>query len=298
MSNRLATRIGLPSAEERPADAFDVGRFHEPAVGALARTKGSLFLLAQLTGGSASARDRPRARRSTRSGATTTTTCRPACSCRSPRRWPAPTGASTTSAARLGHPAPLRRERGGGRHPQPRGARRQARRRPARSIVRDGRMYEVPPPPAVTEEDPRVRRRRVAATLGEALEVEPYTWHGRARARRSDRAGEPPLRPHRRRRRARSARRPRCGRPRRSSTSSTSSPSAAASGSDGILAIEVAGLADHRDHPPPRAGPAGRAVRRPARPEPGAAGRRDRPRPASRRRRGGGREVGRWAAAS
>ena len=51
MSNRLATRIGLPSAEERPADAFDVVAFEEPAVGALARTKGSLFVLAQLTGG-------------------------------------------------------------------------------------------------------------------------------------------------------------------------------------------------------------------------------------------------------
>ena len=54
MSNRFATRIGLPSAEERPADAFDLTAFHEPAVGALARTKGSLFLLAQLTGGSPS----------------------------------------------------------------------------------------------------------------------------------------------------------------------------------------------------------------------------------------------------
>jgi hypothetical protein len=48
MSNRFATRIGLPSAEERPPDAFDVVAFHEPAVGAQARTKGSLFLLAQL----------------------------------------------------------------------------------------------------------------------------------------------------------------------------------------------------------------------------------------------------------
>ena len=45
-------------------------------------------------------------------------------------------------------------------------------------VVRDGRMYEVPPPPPATEEDPRVRRRRVAATLGEALEVEPFTWQG------------------------------------------------------------------------------------------------------------------------
>ena len=52
MSNRFATRIGLPSADERPADAHDVVAFHEPTIGAHARTKGSLFLLAQLTGGS------------------------------------------------------------------------------------------------------------------------------------------------------------------------------------------------------------------------------------------------------
>ena len=38
-------------------------------------------------------------------------------------------------------------------------------------------MYELPPPPAVDEEDPRVRQRRVAATLGEALEITPY-WKG------------------------------------------------------------------------------------------------------------------------
>ena len=51
MSNRLATRIGLPVAEERPADAFDLVAFEEPAIGSIARTKGSLFLLVQLTGG-------------------------------------------------------------------------------------------------------------------------------------------------------------------------------------------------------------------------------------------------------
>ena len=53
MSNRLATRIGLLVAEERPSDARDVVRFREPTVGAEARSKGSLFLLAQLTGGGA-----------------------------------------------------------------------------------------------------------------------------------------------------------------------------------------------------------------------------------------------------
>src|SRR6476620_9459840 len=50
MSSRLATRIGLPPAEERAAGALDVARFHEPTVGARARTKGSLFLVAQVTG--------------------------------------------------------------------------------------------------------------------------------------------------------------------------------------------------------------------------------------------------------
>ena len=45
-------------------------------------------------------------------------------------------------------------------------------------ILREERMFELPPPPAVDEEDPRVRERRVAATLGEALEIKPYTWKG------------------------------------------------------------------------------------------------------------------------
>src|SRR2546430_7169481 len=53
MTNRLATRIGLPVPEERPADTRDVLRFREPTVGAEVRTKGSLFLLAQVTGGDA-----------------------------------------------------------------------------------------------------------------------------------------------------------------------------------------------------------------------------------------------------
>ena len=50
MSTRLATRIGLPAADERAPGALDVVSFREPTVGALARTKGSLFLLAQVTG--------------------------------------------------------------------------------------------------------------------------------------------------------------------------------------------------------------------------------------------------------
>ena len=53
MSNRLATRIGLPVLEERASDAIDLVLFEEPSVGALARTKGSLFLLAQISGSDA-----------------------------------------------------------------------------------------------------------------------------------------------------------------------------------------------------------------------------------------------------
>ena len=53
MTNRLATRLGLPAPEDRLPGALDLVRFHEPTTGSLARTKGSLFLLAQLTGGEA-----------------------------------------------------------------------------------------------------------------------------------------------------------------------------------------------------------------------------------------------------
>ena len=51
MSDRLATRLGLPGPEDRLPGALDVMRIHEPSVGAQSRTKGSLHLLAQLTGG-------------------------------------------------------------------------------------------------------------------------------------------------------------------------------------------------------------------------------------------------------
>ncbi|HLA65548.1 MAG TPA: hypothetical protein VK600_03090, partial [Candidatus Saccharimonadales bacterium] len=53
MSTRLATRIGVPPSEGRAADSRDVVRFHEPTIGSEARTKGSLFLVAQVTGGDA-----------------------------------------------------------------------------------------------------------------------------------------------------------------------------------------------------------------------------------------------------
>lgn len=176
MTNRFATRIGLPSAEERPADAYDVVAFHEPAFGSLARTKGSLFLLAQLTGGSPSL---ARAAREALDAiqrdyyydlsAGVTVSLARALGGANRRLYhgrkglgiPRRSGVSIVAFVVRGREAHV------------------AKLGPASAvIVRDGRMYEVPPPPAVTEEDPRIRRRRVAATLGEALEVEPYTWQG------------------------------------------------------------------------------------------------------------------------
>lgn len=176
MSNRFATRIGLPSTDERPAGAFDVVRFHEPSVGALARTKGSLFLLAQLTGGN------PTLARATREAldalehdyyydlsAGVLVSLSKALRSANRRLYhqrrrlaiPRRCGVSIVAVVVRGREAHV------------------AKLGPASAvIVRDGRMYEVPPPPAVREEDPRILRRRVAGTLGEALEVEPYSWHG------------------------------------------------------------------------------------------------------------------------
>jgi len=176
MANRLATRIGLPPAEERPAGALDVVRFVEPSVGAPARTKGSLYLLAQVSGSDvALARAAREALEALERDYYYDLSA-------------GPLGALTKAVAnanrrlyhqrtRLGIP-----RRGGvsvialairGREGHV------AKLGPASAvIVRGGRMYELPPPPPVDEQDPRVRRRRVAATLGEALEVTPYTWHG------------------------------------------------------------------------------------------------------------------------
>ncbi len=49
MSQRLAARYGLVPQAERAPDATDLVRVNEPTVGAPVRTKGSLYLLAQLT---------------------------------------------------------------------------------------------------------------------------------------------------------------------------------------------------------------------------------------------------------
>jgi hypothetical protein len=176
MSKRLATRIGIPSTEERPAGALDAIAFHEPDTGALIRTKGTLFLVAQVTGTSAAlgkaARDALESIErdyyyDLSAGVLGALT----------KAFEAANRRLHHQRKRLGIP-----KRGGigviglvirGREAHV------AKLGPASAVIlRGGRMYELPPPPAVAEEDPRVRQRRVAATLGEALLIEPYTWHG------------------------------------------------------------------------------------------------------------------------
>jgi hypothetical protein len=176
MSNRFATRIGLPSADERPADALDLLAFHEPATGSEARTKGSLFLLAQITG----------------SGQHLVRAAREALDAIEREYYYDLSAGVLVALAKALRSANRRFYHGRRRLGIPRRngvgivavvvrgrEAHVARLGPASAvIVRDGRMYEIPPPPAVPEEDPRIRRRRVAGSLGEALDIEPYTWQG------------------------------------------------------------------------------------------------------------------------
>ncbi len=176
MTDRLATRLGLPAPEDRIAGALDVMRFHEPTFGALMRTKGSLFLLAQLTGGGpALARAAADALEHLEQdyyydlsagalgaldralGSANRRLYHQRGKLGIPRR----AGISIIAVAVRGREAHV------------------AKLGPAAAVIlRDGRMFELPPPPAVNEEDPRIRQRRVAASLGEAQEIQPYTWRG------------------------------------------------------------------------------------------------------------------------
>jgi hypothetical protein len=203
MTNRLATRIGVPVDDDRAVDALDVVAFTEPAIGALARTKGSLYLLAQVTRGAAG---EPAA-----GDAAPSPSAEPG-----RRRGPKPADRALRKAAERAL-ADLERayyyDLSAGVLVSLSRAMRDANRRlfhdrrrlgiPQRAgisitalvvrgreahvaklgpaaavIVRDGRMYELPPPAAPREPDPRLPARRVAASLGEALEIEPFTWQG------------------------------------------------------------------------------------------------------------------------
>ena len=176
MSTRLTTLIGLPSEDDRAADAGDVVRFHEPTVGARIRTKGPLYLVAQVTGpdprlcGAASdalaAIEREYYYDLT--GGVPVALGR-ALVAANRRLYHDRHALGIPARARIGMVALVIHEREA--HVARLGS-------PTAVLVRDGRMYEVPPPPPATEDDPRARRRQIATSAGEALDTEPFAWHG------------------------------------------------------------------------------------------------------------------------
>jgi len=176
VSDRLGTRLGLLAAEERTPGSLDAVRYREPSVGAESRTKGNLYLLAQVSGGdhaltravaeTLAAVERDYYYDLTGGALVTLSKALAAANRRLfhqrgrlgiPRR----AGVALVGLAIRGRQAHVARLGATGA-----------------VIVRDDRMYEIPPPAAVTEEDPRVVRRQEAITLGEALEIEPFTWQG------------------------------------------------------------------------------------------------------------------------
>lgn len=177
MSSRLATRIGTLARDERAPDSHDLVRFRHPTMGAEVRTKGSLFLLAQVTGGDA-ALERAAAEALEAierdyyydlSAGTTGSVAKALMAAnrlifhQRARLGLVTRGAGISVVALV--------VRGRDAHVAKLGP-------AAAVIVRAGRLFELPPPPSVEEEDPSVRQRRVAESLGEALEVQPYTWEG------------------------------------------------------------------------------------------------------------------------
>lgn len=176
MSNRLATRIGLLAGEERAPGALDLVRFRQPTMGAEVRTKGSLFLLAQVTGddpalGRAAAEALEAIERDyyydLSAGATGAIS--KALSGANRLLYHQRSRLGLTRRGGVSIVALVVRGREG--HVAKLGP-------AAAAIVRGERMFELPPPPSVEEEDPRLRERRVAESLGEALEIQPYTWEG------------------------------------------------------------------------------------------------------------------------
>jgi hypothetical protein len=176
MSTRFATLLGLPSDDERTADPGDVVIYHEPTAGAQIRTKGSLYLLAQVTGA------QPGLHRAARdalaavqheyyydlTGGVPVALGR-AVRVANRRLYHDRESLGIPAQSRVGVVALVILEREA--HVARLGA-------PTAVLVRDGRMYEVPPAATATAHDPRPRARDVATSAGEALRVEPYVWHG------------------------------------------------------------------------------------------------------------------------
>jgi len=175
MSQRLAARYGLVPDADRAADATDLVRVNEPTVGAPVRTKGSLYLLAQLTN-------------------PTTGTIRAAResleAIEHEYYYDLSAGPQDTLARAVAQ-ANRRLFHGRGRAGLAKGAALSivgavirtgelhvAKIGPAGAIiVRGDRIFELPPPVAAPADDFGPER-RVATSLGEALEVEPVTWSG------------------------------------------------------------------------------------------------------------------------
>ena len=174
MSQRLATRLGLVPEADRAPDSSDLVRVNEPTVGAPVRTKGSLYVLAQLTN----------------AGGGTVRAARQALESIEHDYYYDLSAGPLDTLARAVAQANRRLYHTRGRVGLNRGARisvvavairaselHVAKIGPAGAIiVRGERIFELPPPlPADDEIRPA---RRVADSLGEVLEIEPVTWSG------------------------------------------------------------------------------------------------------------------------
>ena len=174
MSQRLACKVGTVPDAEREPDARDLVRMNEPTVGAPVRTKGSLYLVAQLTN----------------PGTGTVRAARQALEAIEHDYYYDLSAGPVDTLARALAQANRRLFHSRGRAGLGRGAQisivaaairgselHVAKIGPAGAIiVRGERIYELPPPHAA--DDDQRSDRRVADSLGEVLEIEPVTWSG------------------------------------------------------------------------------------------------------------------------
>jgi hypothetical protein len=174
MSQRLAAKVGIVPDADRGPEARDLVRLNEPTVGAPVRTKGSLYLVAQLTNpGSGTVRAARQALEAIEHdyyydlSAGPIDTLSRALAQANRRLYHARGRAGLNRGAQISVVAAA--VRGAELHVAKIG--------PAGAIiVRGDRIYELPPPEAA--EDDIDSDRRVADSLGEVLEVEPVTWSG------------------------------------------------------------------------------------------------------------------------
>jgi hypothetical protein len=175
MSTRLVARLALAAPDDRAPDSQDILRFQEPAVGAPARTKGSLYLLAEVGGGPAVTRAATQALDAIEHDYYYDLSAGPL---------GALARALESANRRLYHE---RQRLGIGRggaigvvacavrdrelHVASIGT-------AAAAILRDDRMFELPPPREEGDFAPGRPQRRRAASLGEALAIVAEAWEG------------------------------------------------------------------------------------------------------------------------